>query len=107
MSEDTRKLIEKMSELVQGQHFASLGMFVFDNFKAILAALQSADQEPELLPCPFCGDTPAEVDVVALTEPNERGKALFKVECDGCAVMTTWYHVRGQAIKAWNTRVKP
>lgn len=63
--------------------------------------------EPDLLPCPFCGDTPAEVDVVALAEPNERGKALFKVECDGCAVRTTWYRVRGQAIAAWNKRTKP
>lgn len=63
----------------------------------------TADNLPELLPCPFCG---AGAAVVGGKFPPLGDR--FGTECSGCGV---WRddraHTKAEAIAAWNTRASP
>ena len=56
---------------------------------------------PELLPCPFCGETGDKVVCDSL------GDSDWFVECDACRMALHAYHpTKESAVKHWNTRAK-
>lgn len=76
----------------------------------------------EFLPCPFCGESVAEVtnareleectkfesEECDCFEDNENPCRLFTVVCNyhkgGCGCTSGWFTNRDQAIKRWNER---
>ena len=57
--------------------------------------------EPELKPCPFCGET-------AFLDTSQHGtSATYQVRCTGCDIgRTPWATVRADAVGAWNRRAQ-
>ena len=65
-----------------------------------LLKFESKPKEPELKPCPFCGEK------VRLIENGERTYSIScrTINCYMCGNMS-WYASKEEAAKAWNRRV--
>ncbi len=56
--------------------------------------------EPELAPCPFCGESTA-----GMKESQDTDSALFHfVECEDCAAEGPFHLTEAKAVEAWNRR---
>ena len=84
----TKKKCDKCECSKQEKKGISLCEFVWLTLEA---------EEEKLLRCPFCG---GEADTTLL------GGHEFSVRCYECLAETDTYETRGEAIAAWNRRVK-
>lgn len=61
-----------------------------------------AEKEPELLPCPFCGET----NGLGIAEHLQTGKTFFFVMCENCDTYGGSADSKKRAAEKWNTRAK-